>query len=361
MDLGADIALLAAALSLQTWPWNPYLETSRQSKFARCLPVISHMLFLAPSAPASADPGGVCAAYALLAGMSLTGLSMPIAECDAGHELNRWRNRCSTLRCDGGCGKGLEMREWRWSCTICDFDVCPSCYEDRVARMTMPCRPPRASAAEAAAANAGPAAGGDVPENASASVKPRGTSARVHVGLTPTTTEAPSCELWVYAPQSLASVKRDLTTFGSGVVQQHNKHPCTRPSRLGLQESTSVTATSSPSAPTLPHELPDLTALGLPATTLVRMHAARDWLHQLTELELARARRVADGELSAFERACGMERAMPISAKATDESVEAVRARFAAECHALRARERMEIEAMQAMGECRSAEHIVYA
>eukprot|EP00900_Chrysochromulina_parva_P001339 jgi/Chrpa1/11205/Chrysochromulina_OHIO_Genome00018806-RA len=293
--------------------------------------------------------------------MSLTGLSMPIAECDAGHELNRWRNRCSTLRCDGGCGKGLEMREWRWSCTICDFDVCPSCYEDRVARMTMPCRPPRASAAEAAAANAGPAAGGDVPENASASVKPRGASARVHVGLTPTTTEAPSCELWVYAPQSLASVKRDLTTFGSGVVQQHNKHPCTRPSRLGLQESTSVTATSSPSAPTLPHELPDLTALGLPATTLVRMHAARDWLHQLTELELARARRVADGELSAFERACGMERAVPISAKATDESVEAVRARFAAECHALRARERMEIEAMQAMGECRSAEHIVYA
>jgi 3,4-dihydroxy 2-butanone 4-phosphate synthase/GTP cyclohydrolase II len=101
--------------------------------------------------------------------------------------------------------------------------------------------------------------------------------------------------------------------------------------------------------------------LSRPEPTLVRMHAARDWLHQLTELELARARRVADGELSAFERACGMERAVPISAKATDESVEAVRARFAAECHALRARERMEIEAMQAMGECRSAEHIVYA
>ena len=295
--------------------------------------------------------------------MSLTGLSMPIAECDAGHELNRWRNRCSTLRCDGGCGKGLEMREWRWSCTICDFDVCPSCYEDRVARMTMPCRPPRASAAEAAAANPGPAAGGDVQETAtgSASIKPRGASAKVHVGLTPTTTEAPSDELWVYASQSLASVKRDLTTFGSGVVQQHNKHPCTRPSRLGLQESTSATATSSPSAPTLPDDLPDLAALGLPASTLVRMHAARDWLRQLSELELSRARRMADGELSAFERACGMERTMPISVKATDECVEAVRARFASESNVLRARERMEIEAMQAMGECRSAEHIMYA
>ena len=30
----------------------------------------------------------------------------------------------STLRCDGVCGEPLSVRAWRWSCTLCDYDVC---------------------------------------------------------------------------------------------------------------------------------------------------------------------------------------------------------------------------------------------
>ena len=48
-------------------------------------------------------------------------------ECPRGHELTRWRTRVSTLRCDGACGLALVEGGWRYSCTVCDYDVCEGC------------------------------------------------------------------------------------------------------------------------------------------------------------------------------------------------------------------------------------------
>ena len=51
-------------------------------------------------------------------------------ECPAGHVLTKWRNRNSTLRCDGECGEPLNEGSWRWSCAICDHDLCVNCADN---------------------------------------------------------------------------------------------------------------------------------------------------------------------------------------------------------------------------------------
>ena len=297
--------------------------------------------------------------------------AVPLAECPGFHELSRWRNRSSTLVCDGGCGKALAIREFRWSCTLCDYDICPMCYQDRAARTELM---PRAARIEAVLRVAGggdgcpgdyplsPADGPDlaIATNNKPGVKPTPGLQLPGAGHTPATTE--TGESWVYAPHNLASVKRDLTTFGSGAGAQPNKHLCTRPSRLG--QSSSVTADAdSPSASSVvlgDDGLPELAPFGMPASALVRMHTRREWLRQLCELEIGRAYRLADGEPSAFESACGLPRAAPLSVRTTHETVAAVRAKFDEERTALQQAERMEIDVMQAMGVCRSREHVTY-
>ena len=52
-----------------------------------------------------------------------------IRECPGGHNLERWRNRVTTLRCDGPCGLGLKELAWRWSCGLCDYDICETCSD----------------------------------------------------------------------------------------------------------------------------------------------------------------------------------------------------------------------------------------
>ena len=62
--------------------------------------------------------------------MHLTTLSDAPPECPTGHGLTRWRNR-SELRCDGpSCQTPILQRgDWRWSCTLCDYDVCEECAQ----------------------------------------------------------------------------------------------------------------------------------------------------------------------------------------------------------------------------------------
>ena len=50
-------------------------------------------------------------------------------ECPCGHTLSRWRNRAPNLVCDGGAcdGPTIAIRAWRWSCSLCDYDVCEVC------------------------------------------------------------------------------------------------------------------------------------------------------------------------------------------------------------------------------------------
>eukprot|EP00966_Prymnesium_polylepis_P326654 7382555-Prymnesium_polylepis.1 len=48
--------------------------------------------------------------------------------CAAGHTLSRWRNRAPNLVCDGSCDQGpIAIRAWRWSCSLCDYDICEEC------------------------------------------------------------------------------------------------------------------------------------------------------------------------------------------------------------------------------------------
>ncbi|KAL1515678.1 hypothetical protein AB1Y20_002295 [Prymnesium parvum] len=49
-------------------------------------------------------------------------------KCPSLHRLSRCRNRVPNLVCDGRCGRGrIAVYSWRWSCDLCDFDVCEEC------------------------------------------------------------------------------------------------------------------------------------------------------------------------------------------------------------------------------------------
>ena len=101
-------------------------------------------------------------------------------------------------------------------------------------------------------------------------------------------------------------------------------------------------------------QMPDVTTYGLPASTLIRMHARRDWLRSLHEIELERARRVADGERSMFEAACGMEPPEALSAESAHKDLRAIRSKFESEMTDLIRVENMEIEVLDNLGMCRS-------
>lgn len=79
-------------------------------------------------------------------------------ECPGGHNLERWRNRVTTLRCDGPCGLGLKELSWRWSCGLCDYDICEACSDtmcrtaSRSATPAASCRSAQANGTSATAA-----------------------------------------------------------------------------------------------------------------------------------------------------------------------------------------------------------------
>ena len=288
-----------------------------------------------------------------------------LVECQGGHELQRWRNRCSTLRCDGGCGEPLAIREFRWSCTLCDYDICNTCYEDRVARLQLPVQSALRSARASVSDGDGSAVDVETHEKPIAAKSTPSLNTAAH-RLTPITTGLAASTgdpSWVYAPQHLASVKRDLTTFGTSSASIPSKHSCIRPSQLQQSGSASAEGEGEPTnASATKDTMPDLDLVpfGLPMSTLTRMHERRDWLHRLRELELARARRVADGERSAFEVACGVPASAPLTVRQSNESLSAVRSKFEDEAVTLRQAERAEIDTLQAMGLCRSKAHAAY-
>jgi hypothetical protein len=53
-------------------------------------------------------------------------------ECPSGHKLE-WHRRSGksahvrAARCDGGCRSDLQTNTPRWSCAVCDFDLCAVC------------------------------------------------------------------------------------------------------------------------------------------------------------------------------------------------------------------------------------------
>ena len=285
---------------------------------------------------------------------------LALAECPAGHELARWKNRCSTLKCDGGCNKPLVQGEFRWSCTLCDYDTCQTCY-DEAAQWQVPLRsvlrttaektsePPPTPAEVLKASTAKRDAAKAAKATATPVLPAAGDTATPAVVTAPAATAASS---WIYASHNLASVKRDLSSITASASLPRTKQACVRPSPLAPSSpSAGLDADSRAIAATGADGFPDLAEFGLKPNALVRLSTRREWLHQLHQCELQRVHRAAEGApRSDFEVACGLAQSTPLTARQTNESLAAVNAKFEAERTALREAEQMEIEAMQAMG-----------
>ena len=77
-------------------------------------------------------------------------------ECPGGHELTRWRNRIATLSCDGACSRKLKEGDFRWSCNLCDFDICETCVAPEIVCKPVRSTTPLVPVPTRAASNPGP-------------------------------------------------------------------------------------------------------------------------------------------------------------------------------------------------------------
>ena len=251
-------------------------------------------------------------------------------ECPCGHTLSRWRNRAPNLVCDGGhCdGHGISIRAWRWSCSLCDYDVCETCASVLALKREGLCKPISTENELPAAAAA------DEPEEAPEEPPPRPKPPLVAETSTPDAGKLAAVSpavgtgrdtSWLYMPQqSLDSIRKDLQ-FRPSESKVHKPSSLRLPSgaavaeSLGLRDgiclpvheadahcaSLAALPEFQPDDATpalLPADaVPDLSALGLPAIEQARLEARREQLRRLFELEVAREVRAAP---SAFESAC---------------------------------------------------------
>ena len=268
-------------------------------------------------------------------------LSTTGPECPTGHFLSRWRNRADTLVCDGPCGKPLAIREWRWSCSLCDFDYCEVCAGagtdckpagdgspascEKIADDT-PSECPMPPPAEAPMRQGG--APTETPLNPAMAI--HGTPS-FSPAITATAREGGS---WVYMPHGLDSIRKELPFPASETKAARPstlQHDLAVADSLGLHEGVCLPVhemdadilAQLPSGELLfsGQELllpqgsaPDLSKLGLPPAVAARLQARRDWLQQLFQLELQRESRVDSGGVSAFEAACGVLSVPPATA-----------------------------------------------
>jgi hypothetical protein len=351
-------------------------------------------------------------------------------ECPAGHTLARWRNRVTTLRCDGPCGQGLSECSWRWSCSLCDYDICDKCADGLLlAKSSSP------DAAEKPVAVVLSATAVGVPHPPSSAIK-TGAKSRSHQSSSaaaatpapaPAPTPAPASawapaptpvpakaeeakevtpalgtgrdSSWIYSAPNLGSVKRDLDVVfpGSAAPSKRkssnlSRTPRPRPSecvdeqlvmrvvaasaslpRHGAEDDDEEEAEGavgalrrlkprqhygSPGAlPKLGSEspsvlvgLPELSALLLPESVRARLQGRRAWLQHLLETELEREQRVASGQPTGLEEACGVPAGAPVSAEAATVARTAVLKKFERERHEMVRAELLEIETLHAMG-----------
>ena len=290
-------------------------------------------------------------------------------ECPAGHNLVRWRNRPqSQLRCDGLCGEKLHEGAWRWSCALCDFDVCETCVDKIVTtRSETPLCPPAQArvTAPASAANSAPS-------------RPPAGRKQQDANFTGAAATAQGTPAVGTAAQSLDSVKRDLDNAfpGSGSsalpLRPHSKSvrlPASEQGELGLRiagASASLSQTlggpaaeavaqlprleleADGSAPSFFAALPALTSLGLPTAVLGSMIGRREWMQELLASEIARAKSAARGEVSTLEAACGV--APPEQQQSESAACAAVLRKFEHERGQIVAAELHEIDALRVSG-----------
>lgn len=313
-------------------------------------------------------------------------------ECPAGHDLSRWRNRAgSLLRCDGLCNEPLCEGTWRWSCTLCDFDVCEVCVETlrpSSCRSQTPICPTIAPSKPAPSSKPAPKA-----LRAPAAHGAKGTPLlNSGVACTPSLVTGEGGpgrglphESAIYASQSLASVKRDLDEAfpGSGGSSAAARPPpkarlpraeLEPRGELGLRIAGAAAALpksehrdgdaaeavarlpslcleSDGTCPSLFGSLSPLEPLGLPPAVESRLLSRRAWLQALFDDELGRAHRNARGAPSALELACGAPMAgnTPLPAAAAAMAVASVLLKFEAERGEVVASELLEIGVFQGM------------
>lgn len=223
-------------------------------------------------------PTGGAAPLRCLTALSSPSLRLPSmpAECPANHELTRWRNRTTGLRCDD-CGIVLEARAWRWSCTPCDYDICEDCKVKTFVG-SAPAQPPIAPVYRTAGAVTSATSGmrpAEAQRISSASLAHKSASRKV---VTPSvggvdaaasgTPDVATVAGAAGAPldQSLESIKRNLHVAFPGAAsgtppsganklsQPPAKNRCARPSKLsqGAPATASPTTTTAQGPPSSP-------------------------------------------------------------------------------------------------------------
>ena len=316
-------------------------------------------------------------------------------DCPAGHELSRWRNRIATLKCDGACGAKLSEGTFRWSCNLCDFDICDNCVAPDFSLLLKPT--PRSSTPLVAAPSRTAA-----PLARQPACRPSAPSAaRNAPGATPSAGAASTPALatgmgnnnlsaLLHASQGLESVKRDLSELpgsarpaktsrasvsrvssgeaaalgfllsgASAQLPRHERPGGAAAEAVAMLPSLAIDEASG-APPALFDALPPLAPIGLPLPVETRMLGRREWLQELLGDELSRAVRASCGEPSALELACGVPRDdAPVPARATAMGVAAVLLKFEHERASVLASELTEIYSLQAMGKCRPPRLVV--
>lgn len=289
---------------------------------------------------------------------------MPQPECPRGHLLSRWRNRSATLICDGVCGQGpIGRGAWRWSCTVCDYDICEVCADgdskslvkqassdncmllniDQTHHDTL--GSPSSNEKGDQLVPEGPLSSGSNEQEAITNLDIDMLPPDKHVAYTPAGPLTSKCvtlspvvetshELgWLYmVPGSLDSVRKGLEFRSSG-GKGHKQSSLRRAycptdgtafiDAFGLRDGLCLPVHEPddyygplPDITLIPHQpppallppqsVPDLTQFAMPTLELERMLARREHLQHVFELEVARQTRAAMGVPSAFEVACGL-------------------------------------------------------
>ena len=154
-----------------------------------------------------------------------------------------------------------------------------------------------------------------------------------------------------------------------GIADGSLYRPAPVPATCEVVEESELTA----SADKLFVSAPDLRQLGLPASDCTRMESRRAWLCHLMQCELDRVEHAANDikHPSVFEAACGMivdeptctnpaalaPAPAPVPPVREGVTIAALHAKFAAERSSLLQQERLEIDALHAMGLCLSSGH----
>jgi hypothetical protein len=269
-------------------------------------------------------------------------------KCAAGHTLIRWRNRTKTLRCDGACGKRLGEGSYRWSCKLCDFDVCEECCVCPSVLLNAPgsatpqlssCRSGTAAVSERAPAPfirppsrpcatptiAGAPVGTPLVEDTGAATGQGASLLCALTGLASVKRDlddafpgsadsapsdsplaaAPRAPLTDGKPAAARAAHVEAGTIGlrlAGVSAKMARHQRPRAAAAGQWLSLPcLELQKSGGSPDLFAALPPLVGLGLPAPVSSRMFFRRAWLQRLLEDELGRVERAVRGELSALE------------------------------------------------------------